>query len=73
MQVGHKLRQDSNVKTLGNWGKTTVIKINGKEIKEVDKFIYSGNAMENIGKIQIKIYETIGKVSEFFLLDKSLL
>jgi hypothetical protein len=29
--------------------------------------------MENIGKIQIKIYETIGKVSEFFLLDKSLL
>jgi hypothetical protein len=29
--------------------------------------------MENIGKIQIKINETIGKVSEFYLLDKSLL
>jgi hypothetical protein len=29
----------------------TVVKINGKEIKEVDKFVYLGSVVEQNGKI----------------------
>jgi hypothetical protein len=39
------------------------VKINVKETKEVDKFVYLGSVVENSGKIQNKINERIEKAS----------
>jgi hypothetical protein len=68
MQTGNKLGEDVNVKTLEKWRKNTVLKINGKEIKVVVKFVCLGSVVGKIGKIQNEINEGIGKVSEFYLL-----
>jgi hypothetical protein len=43
--TGNKPREDSNFETLEKWRKNTVVKINGKEIKEVDKFFCLGNVV----------------------------
>jgi hypothetical protein len=37
------------------------VKINGEEVKEVDKFVYLGSVVEKNGKIQNEISERIGK------------
>jgi hypothetical protein len=58
---------------LKKWGKNTAVKINEKEIKEVDKFVYFGSIVEKNGKIQNKINERIGKDSKLYHLAKSLL
>jgi hypothetical protein len=40
------------LKLLRNGGKNTVVKINVKEVQEVDKFVYLGSVAEKNGKIQ---------------------
>jgi hypothetical protein len=40
-----------------NGGNNTAVKMNGKEIKEVDKFVYLGSMVENNDKIQNKMNE----------------
>jgi hypothetical protein len=49
------------------------VKINRKEIKEVNTFVYLGSVVEINGKIQSKIKERTRKTSEFYQLAKSLL
>jgi hypothetical protein len=41
-----------------------VVKMNEKEINEIDKFVYLGSAVDKNGKIQNDINEEIGKASE---------
>jgi hypothetical protein len=67
------LEKTAMLKTLKKCNKNTVIKMNGKEIKEVDKFVYLVSVVEKNGKIQNKINKRIGKASEFYHLAKSLL
>jgi hypothetical protein len=43
------------LKLLRNRGKHTAVKINAKEIKEIDKFVYLGSVVEKNGKIQNEI------------------
>jgi hypothetical protein len=60
MHTGNKSRGDSNVKTLKKWRKKpTVVNINGKKIKEVDKFVYLGSVVEKTSKIRNKTNQRI--------------
>jgi hypothetical protein len=61
------------LKLLSNVGKNTVVKINGKDIKEVDKSVYLGSVVEKNGKIQNEINERTGKASKFHHLAGNLL
>jgi hypothetical protein len=56
-----------------NGGKNTVVKINGKEIKEVDEFVNLRSLVEKNGDIQNEINERIQKTTKFYHLAKSLL
>jgi hypothetical protein len=47
------------LKILRNRGKNTVVSINGREIKEVDKSVYLESVVEKNGKIQNEINERI--------------
>jgi hypothetical protein len=55
-----------------NEGKNTVVKINRKETKEVDQFVYLGSVEEKNGRIQNKINER-GKALKCYHLSKSIL
>jgi hypothetical protein len=67
------LEKTALLKLSTNGGKKTVVKINGKEIKYVDKFVYLGSVVEKNGNIQNEIHERIGKASKRYNLAKSLL
>jgi hypothetical protein len=58
------------LKLLRNRGKNTAVKINGKQIKEVDKFVCLGSMVEKNGKTQNEINERIGKAPEVYPLAK---
>jgi hypothetical protein len=61
------------LKLLRNKGKNTVVKINGKDIKEADKSVYLGRVVEKNGDIQNEISERTGKASPCYHLATSLL
>jgi hypothetical protein len=67
------LQKTVMLKHLINGGKNTVVKINEKEITEVDGFFKLENVVEKNGKIQNKTNEGIGKASKFYHLAKSFL
>jgi hypothetical protein len=49
------------------------VKINGKDIKEADKFLYLGRVVEKNGEIQNEISKRTGKASTCYHLAMSLL
>jgi hypothetical protein len=49
------------------------MKLDGKDIKEVDTFIYLGSSINKNGKIQKEINERIRKASNFYHLVKGLI
>jgi hypothetical protein len=51
--------------------KNKVVKINGKEIKEVDTFVYFESVAGTNGKIQNEINERTEKASKYYHLAKS--
>jgi hypothetical protein len=50
-----------------------VLKINGRDIKEADKFVYLGRVVEKNGEIQNEISERTGKASKCYHLVTNLL
>jgi hypothetical protein len=71
--TANKHRGVSNVKALEKWREKTVVKISGKEIKAVNKFVYLKCVVEKNVKIQNDINERTGNASQLYQIAKSLL
>jgi hypothetical protein len=60
-----KFGKNSNGKTIKEGRKNTIMEINERQMKQVDRFTYLGSVVEKNGEIQKEINEKIRKDSQF--------
>jgi hypothetical protein len=71
--LADKIGGDRNIKAVKKGGKTTIMKIRGKDLKQVDRFTSLRSVAEINGKVQNEINKRIRRASNFYHLIKSML